>query len=169
MSQLAATRIFNAMKGLLSGLDSTDDSLIKRVLGIQWTEKVAVTDAGTSATAVGTTPFWTNDLGCNVQVVAAKFIGSTTVPGQATHTTTMTLSKIESTGTTATTIGTYTSDASGGTATASVPKSLTLTASAVVLAAGDTLRIAASKAGSGVAIGTSTAPSYVAVTLEKVT
>ncbi len=168
MSQLDATRIFNAVKGLLSSLDTTDDSLLKRVLGLQWTEKVALTDAGTSATAVGTTPFFTNDLGCNVRVVASKFLGATTVPSGATHNTVLTLSKIESTGTTATTVAAYTSDVAGGTATASVPKALTITDAAAVLAAGDTLRIAASKGGSGIQISTATAPSYVVVTLEKV-
>jgi hypothetical protein len=169
MSQLTATRIFNAMKGLLSGLDSTDESLLKRCLGIQWTEKVAVTDAGTSATAVGKTPFWNNDLGCNVQVVAAKFLGCTTVPGQATHYATTTLNKYESTGTTATAVGSWASDAAGGTASVRVPKALTLTASAVIVAAGESLVVDVAKAGSGVQIGTSTAPSYLYVVLEKVT
>ncbi len=169
MSQLDATRIFNAVRGLLSSLDATDDSLLKRVLGIQWVEKVYVTDGGTAATAVGITPLWVNDLGCNVQVISAAFVGCTAVNPSATNNATVTLKQYESTGTTATSVAAYTSDVAGGTASARVAKALTVTASAVIVANGAMLTVDVAKsATTGVAIATSTMPSMVKVVLEKV-
>ncbi len=169
MAQLDATRIFNAFKGLLSGLDSTDEALIKRVLGIQFTKEVAVTDGGTAATAVGVTPAWVNDLGCNVQVVSAAFVGSTAVNPNATNYATVTVKQYESTGTTATSIGAWASDVAGGTASARVAKALTLTAANVIVANGAMLTVDVAKtATTGVAIATATAPSIVKIVLEKV-
>lgn len=168
MSQLTSAKIMKALYGLLSGLDSTDEALIKRVLGVQWKEKVALTDGGTAATAVAATPFYTNDEGTSVRVVNAKLITPVTVAPGATDNMTLTLSKVDSEGSNAATVATYTSNVAGGTATADVPKSLTNTDANVVVASGWTLRAAVTKGASGVAFAEATAPAYLVVTLEKV-
>lgn len=167
MGQLNATRIFNAVKGLFSGLDSTDDDLLKYALGLRWKERVYITDGGTAGTAQTATAFWTNDLGTNVRLISAKLVTPVTATAHASNTATVTVAKVDATGANAATVAAYTSDIAGGTATAFVPKELTRTVGNVVVASGWTLHVAASKAATGVAIAAATSQAYVEVTLEK--
>jgi len=169
MSQLTGTRIFNAIKGLFSSLDETDAALLKKVLGVRFKVRIPLTDGGTAATAVGATPFFTNDYGVSLKVVSANFMAPVTIGTGATDNATFTISKVDSAGTNSATVASYTSDVAGGTATADVPKALTVvggTSTVAVLASGWTLRAAVSKGASGVAIAESTAPGFLETWLE---
>lgn len=165
MGQLSATSIFNAIKGLFSSLDSTDATLLKNTLYRQKV-RVYVTDGGTAGTAQTATAFFTNDLGCNLRVVSAKLIVPVAVTGHDTNNATFTLSKVDADGTNAATVAARTSNVAGGNYTAFKPVDLTLTEANAVVASGWSLRIAVSKASSGVAIAAATSQAYIEVTLE---
>lgn len=169
MSQLTGVRIFNAIKGLFSSLDSTDELMLKRILGVRFKARVPIGDAGATATSVGATPFFTNDSGLSVRVVAAKLMAPVTIAPGATHNCAFVLDKVDSAGSNAATIASYTSDVAGGTATADVPKALSVvggTSTVAVVADGWTLRAAATKGGSGVPIAEATAAGTIEVTME---
>lgn len=169
MSQLTGKRVFNALKGLLSGLDSTDEALLKNILGVRKKVRVQLGDGGATATSVGAIPFYTNDSGATVRVVKANLLSPVTIAPGATNNVAFTVSKVDSAGANAETVATWTSNVAGGTATADVPKALTVTggtSTAAAVADGWTLRIAAAKGGSGVPIADGEAQAVVEVTLD---
>ncbi len=169
MSQLSGARIFNAIKGLFSSLDETDAALLKRILGVQFKVQVPLSDGGATATSVAAQPFFTNDHGVSLRVVAAKLLSPVTIAPGATDNVVVALTKVDSAGSNSATVASYTSDVAGGTATADVPKALTVvggTSTVAVLASGWALRAAATKGGSGVPISDATTSAMVDVTLE---
>jgi hypothetical protein len=169
MSQLTGNRILNALYGLLSGLDATDRALLSRVVGGKFKTRVALGDRGATATSAPATPFFTNDEGVSLRVTAAKLLTPTTIAPGATHNVAFVLDKVDSAGANGATVASYTSDVAGGTATADVPKALTVvggTSTVAVLASGWTLRASATKGGSGVIISDGEAPCILEVTME---
>lgn len=166
MAQLTASGIKKALTKFFSALDSTDDDLVSTTTKFRWKERVYITDGGTAGTAQTATAFWANELGCNVRVVAAKLITPVAVTANASTNVTVTLDKVDAAGSNAATIAAYTSDVAGGSTVAFVPKALTNTVANVIVANGWILRIAASKASTGVAIAAATSQAYVEVTLE---
>jgi hypothetical protein len=165
MGQLDGTRIKNAILGLFSKLDSTDEEILnqnvhRRKVGVH------VTDGGTAGTAQTATAFWTNDTGVTQRVIATKCITPVTAAANDTNFATVTLDKVDSAGSNAATIATSPTTIAGGAQTAFVPKTLTPTVANVLVPAGWTLRIAVSKTASGVAIAAATSQAYVEVTLE---
>ncbi len=156
MSQLTGVRIFNAIKGLFSSLDSTDELLLKRMLGVRFKVPVLIGDQGATATSAAAIPFFTNDTGVSLRVVEANLLAPVTIAPGATDNVAFVLSKVDSAGSNAATVASYTSDVAGGTATADVPKAMTVvggTSTVATIADGWTLRIAATKGASGVLIG----------------
>ncbi len=169
MAQLTGNRIFNAIKGLLSGLDSTDEALLKKALGLQFKVRVALGDRGATATSAPATPFFTNDTGVSLRVVAAKLLAPRQIAPGATDNVAFVVDKVDSAGSNSATIASYTSDVAGGTATADVPKELAVvggTSTVATVASGWTLRAAATKGASGVIISDGEAPCIVEVTLD---
>jgi len=169
MSQLTGGRITNALFGLLSGLDSTDRATIARILKTKFKVRVALGDRGATATSVGAIPFYTNDEGVSVRVTAAKLLAPVTIAPGATDNVAFAITKVDSAGANSATVASYTSDVSGGTATADVPKTITVvggTSTVATIASGWTLRAAATKGASGVIISDGEAPCIVEVTLD---
>jgi hypothetical protein len=164
MGQLNPTRILNALKGLYSALDASDELLLQWVTDARRKEKTSVTDGGTAATAQTATPVWTNDTGANVLVTALALTTPVAVTANASNNLTCTVDRVDAAGANATTIGVYTSDVAGGSTVAHVPKALTLTAANVVVPAGGTIRVAVSKGGTGVAFAAATSQAYINVT-----
>lgn len=165
MAQLDGTRILNALYGLFSKLDSTDEATVKSVIH-QRKVRVQITDGGTAGTAQTATPFFTNDTGVSLRVVSAKLMTPVAVTANGSTNVTVTLTKVDAAGSNAATVAAYTSDVAGGSTVAHVPKALTNTNANVVLLNGWTLHIAASKASTGVAIASATAQAWVEVILE---
>lgn len=169
MGQLTATRIVNAIKGLFSGLDSTDEVLLKYVTKTRFKVRVYVSDLATAGTAQTATPFFTNDLGCSLKVVAVNLIVPIAVTAHASNNMVATVAKVDSAGANSATIASYTSDIAGGSLTAFVPKGLTLTAANQTLLSGWTLNAAVAKGASGVAFTAATSQAYIEVTLDSET
>jgi hypothetical protein len=169
MSQLTGTRIFNAIKGLFSSLDETDAILLKRMLGVRFKTRVAMSDGGATATSVPLITFFNNDSGVSLKVVSAQLMTPVTVAPGATNNVAFVLDKVDSAGANNANIATYTSDVAGGTATADVPKALTVvggTSTVAVLASGWSLRASATKGASGVPISDATGAAILEVTME---
>lgn len=169
MGQLTGSRIVNAIKGLFSGLDDTDGLLLKYVTKTRFKVRVYVSDVATAGTAQTATPFFTNDMGLTLRVVAANFFTPIAVTANASNNLTCTLTKVDSAGINPATVGAYTSDVAGGSTVAFVPKALTLTSANQSLPSGSGLHIAVSKAASGVAFTAATSQGYVEVTLDSET
>lgn len=166
MAQLTASGIKKALTKFFSALDSTDDDLVSTTTKFRWKERVYVSDLATAGTAQTATAFWSNELGCNVRVVAAKLITPIAVTANASNNLTATLTKVDSAGINPATVAAYTSDVAGGSTVAFVPKALTLTVANVIVPNGSGLHIAVSKGGTGVAFTAATSQAYVEVTLE---
>lgn len=169
MSQLSGSRIANAVLGLLSGLDDTDRTLLKKLLHIKFKVKVDVGDGGASATSVANKQVWKNDLGVSVRVTEASLFAPVTIAPGATHNCAFLLEQVDSTNAATATVASYTSDVAGGTATANVAKSLSVTggtSTAAVVPSGSSLIISATKGGSGVLIGDTATPSVIEVWID---
>lgn len=167
MAQLTATRIFNAIAGLFSSLDSTDSTLLKNTM---WRQKVGVhvTDGGTAATAQTATAFFTNDLGTTVRATKVTIKVPVAVTAGDTNNATVTVTKVDAAGSNSATVATLTTNTTQGNLTAFVAYELDITEANQDIADGWTLRVAVSKASSGVAIAAATSQAYVEVTLEPV-
>lgn len=169
MGQHTGSRIVNALYGLMSGLDATDRTLIEKVLGGTFKEKVDVGDGGSSATSVTDKHVWYNSLGVSVRVTSANLFAATTIAPGATHNCAFVLESVNADNSATATVATYTSDVAGGTATKNVAKALTVTggtSTAAVIPAGYSVIISATKGGSGVLIGNTATPSVVEVEFE---
>lgn len=166
MGQLNATRIKNAIWGLFSRLDQTDEDLLSYVSGLRFKIRGDITDGGTAGTAQTATPFFTNDFGCNLRVKAVKLMTPVAVTANGTNNLTCTLTKVDAAGSNPATVAAYTSDVAGGSTVAHVPKALTLTSTNIVIPNGWSLHIAVSKASAGVAFAAATSQAYIEVTLE---
>ncbi len=169
MAQLTGSRIFNAIKGLFVTLDSTDELMVKRILGVRQKIRIPMSDGGATATSVAATQFFTNDQAMSLKVVAANLFTPVTVAPGATDNCAFVLEKVDSAAGNAATIASYTSNVAGGTATAYVPKALTVvggTSTVAVVASGWSLRAKATKGASGVPFGAATAPAYLEVTID---
>jgi hypothetical protein len=173
MGQLNGNRIFSAFVALFSPSrttgfnDTTDQDLVANTYGRIRTE-VYLTDGGTAATGQTATPFWTNDTGGNVLLSDAKIMTPVAVTANASNNVTFLLEKVDAAGINPVTLATYTSDVAGGSTVAHVPKALTnsVVAGALTIASGFSLRITATKGGTGVAIATATSQAYLTVKLE---
>lgn len=169
MGQLTGKRISDALFALLGGLDSTDRTLIEKIVNGRFKVKVDVGDGGASATSVTDKFVWQNDLGVSARVVEASLFTPVTVAPGATHNCAFLLEKIDAANGVTATVASYTSDVAGGTATACVEKSLTVvggTSTASVVPDGSKLIISATKGGSGVLIGSTATPSVVEIWME---
>lgn len=165
---LSANSIFKAIYGLFSGVDSTDETTLKKLL---WRKQVAlnVTDGGTAGTAAGETLVWYNDTGVDVAVRSALAISGISVTANATNYATFDLSKRDGAGGSATSIATFATDTvTTDDMVAFVPKTMTLTDSAVVVPSGGVLTAKVTKAGTGVAIGSATVQARIVATIEPV-
>ena len=169
MSQLTGTRIANALYGLMSGLDATDRTLIEKVLGGRFKVKVDVGDGGSSAQSVTNKHVWYNGLGVSVRAIAGNLFAPVTIAPGATHNVAFVLESVNADNSATATVAGYTSNVAGGTATANVPKALTVTggtSTSAVIPSGYSLIISATKGASGVLIGDTATPSVVEVELE---
>ncbi len=168
MAQLNGSRIVNALYGLLSGLDATDRALLARVFKSEFKIRIPIGDQGATATGATAFTFYTNDEGQSVRVKSAKLLPAVTMAPSATDNCAFILAKVDSAGTNSASVATFTNDTSGGTATAAIPKSMTVvggTSTVATLASGWSLTAAATKAGSGCLIGGVNNPSVIEVTL----
>ena len=154
MAQLTASGIMGAIYGLFSGLDATDETLLKNLL-YRRTVKGTVTDGGTAGTAQTETPLWKNTTGASVRVVGITVTAPIAVTGHATTNAVFTVTKRDSAGGTAAVVGTYTTTlaAPANSLTAFLPATITLTAANVVVASNEVLTILMSKGSTGVAVG----------------
>lgn len=166
MSQLSVQRILNAIHGLFSSLDATDDTLLKWCTGSRFKARVYLSDLATAGTAQTATPFFTNDMGLNLTVISAKLIVPIAVTAGGSNNMTCTLTKVDAAGINGATVAAATTDVAGGSLVAHVPKALTLTAANTTLLSGWTLHAAVSKASSGVAFTAATSQAYLEVVLE---
>jgi hypothetical protein len=169
MSQITGKRLADAVFGLLSGLDDTDRTTLKKLFGFKFKVKADVGDGGASATSVTDKHVWKNDTGVSVRVTEANLFAQTTIAPGATHNVAFTLERTDSTNAATATVATYTSDVAGGTATKGVAKALSVTggtSTSAVIPSGSALIISATKGGSGVLIGDTATPSVIEVWLE---
>jgi hypothetical protein len=166
MSQLTARGIYKALCALFSSLDSTDETLVKKML---WRKKVKleVTDGGTAGTAQGETFMWYNDTGVDVTVKESRAIAPVAVTAHGTNYATFTLSKRDTAGANAATVAEFATDTvTTDDMTAFLPKSMTLTSANVTVPSGYVLTGKVAKAGTGVAIGSATAQACIEVIIE---
>lgn len=171
MSQLSATRILNAIYGLFSQLDSTDQSTLKGILW-QKTPVAYVTDGGTAGTAQTETAFWVNNTGSTVRVTGIKFVVPVAVTSNDTTYATFTVKYRTSAGASAVTVGSQTTKTSGGGGsgdlTAFASNAIAITAGNEIVPVGGVLTVAVAKASTGVAIAAATSQAYVEVIVEPV-
>lgn len=167
MGQLTGSKVVAAVRGLLSALDSTDDDLVKNLL-LREKIEAHVTDGGTAGTAQTETFIWRNDTGVDMYVYSARFCTPVAVTANDTTYATFTLAKRDSAGANSATVGSMTTQITGGSGnvTAFLPVSLTLTAANRVVPAGSVLTIAVAKASTGVAIAAATSQVRIEVVLE---
>jgi hypothetical protein len=151
MAQLSASRIFNALAGLFSSTDSTDEALLKTAL---WRKTIHchVTDGGTAGTAQTETVVWRNDTGATVKVVSAHVIAPVAVTANATNYATFLVYKRSSAGASQATIGTFATD----------------TVTNVEVAAGAVITCAVTKTAAGVAIAAATSQARVQIVVEPI-
>lgn len=175
MGQLNGNKILSALVAFFSPTKSTfadvaDWDLVANTYG-RMRAIADLTDSGTAGTAQTATTFFTNDTGGNLDLSSALLLTPVAVAADAANNVTVTLSRVDAAGANATTMATYTSDVAGGATVAGVPKALTIStvAGARVLPSGWSLRIAASKAGTGVAIAAATSQAYLQTKLEPTT
>lgn len=168
MGQQTGTRLLNALVAFFSPTDDTDRALIADTYG-KIRPEVSVTDGGTAGTAQTATTFWTNDTGGSVTLdvksttdSGAVLITPVAVTANASNNLTITIDRVDAAGSNATTMATYTSDVAGGSTVAGVPKVLTAstTAGNITVPAGWSVRVAVSKAGTGVAMAAATSQAY---------
>lgn len=165
MAQLTASGIAKAAYGLFSGLDATDEALLKNLL-LREQVTCRLFDAATAGTAMTETAFWRNSSGANKRVISTHVVAPIAVANGDTHFVTFTLSKRAGAGA-AVVVATGTSKAASLNAlVAFVPEALTATASAVVIPDGSVLTALVSKDGNGLAITAATSDAYMIVLLE---
>jgi hypothetical protein len=159
----------NALTGLLSGLDSTDRTLLEKVIGGRFKVAAPVNDGGATASSVTDQHVWYNGLGVSVRAVSANLFSAVTIAPGATHNVVFALESVNADNSATATVASYTSDVAGGTATKNVAKALSVTggtSTAAVIPAGYSVIISATKGGSGVLIGSATTPAVVEVEFE---
>lgn len=165
MGQLNGSRIYRALVAFFVPLDDTDKELVANLYG-RTRKEVHITDGGTAATAQTATTFFTNDTGSDLLIKSAQVMTPVSITGNDTNNATFTLDKVDATGANAATIAALTTNVASGGTTAHKPAALALTVANVVLAPGWSMRIAVSKASSGVAIAAATSQAYVQVQYE---
>lgn len=165
MSQLTASGIMKAIYGLFSGLDSTDEALLKNNI-YRRKARVYLSDLATAGTAQTETGFFVNDTGGNIRVISAKLIVPIAVAASDTVCATFTVTKRNASGGGAAVVATATTNVAGGALTAFLPKGLTLTVANVVVADGWTLTALASKLSTGTAFTAATSQAYIEVLYE---
>jgi len=164
MPQLTGTRILNALVSFFSPVDATDQAMVEAVYG-SVRALADVTDGGTAGTAQTATTFFNNDTTAPLFVRTATLTTPVAVTANASNNLTITLDRVDAAGLNPVTIGTYTSDVAGGATVAHLPKALVLStvAGAIQVPAGWSLRVAVSKAGTGVAFAATTSQAYIQV------
>jgi hypothetical protein len=166
MAQLTPRRIFNAIYGLFSGLDSTDETTLKKFL---WTKTVEIEihDSATAGTAFTLSPLWYNDTGFDVVVKAARATAPIAVTAHAADFATFLAAKIDAAGANAVNVATFATDTvTTDNMVANVPKTMTLTAANVIVPAGFSLTANVTKTGNGVAITAATSRAKISLDLE---
>lgn len=167
MSQLSATRIFNALAALFSSLDQTDRDLVKTLM---WQDQVTgyVTDGGTAGTAQTETAVWVNNTGVPVKVTDLHVVTPVNVTASDTVFATFTAAYRTAAGGGATTIGSALTKVTAGTGnlTAFAPIDIVPTGGNQVVPVGGVLTVAVAKASTGTAIASATAQAYIQFTIE---
>lgn len=168
MAQLTASRIMGAIYGLFSGLDATDETLLKNLM-YRKKARVYLSDLATAGTAQTETGFFVNDTGVTLRLVSAKLIVPIAVTAADATAVTFTITKRDAAGINNAIVSTCTTNLAGGSLVAFLPKVLTNTVANVAIATGWTLTALASKAAGGTAFTAATSQAYVEVLLEPVT
>lgn len=168
MAQLTATKIMGAIYGLFSGLDATDETMLKNVL-YRRKARVYLSDLATAGTAQTETGFFINDTGVSLRVVSAKLIVPIAVTAADATKITFTVTKRDAAGINNAVVATCATDLAGGNLVAFLPKVLTNTVANVVLLNGWTLTALAAKTGAGTAFTAATSQAYIEVLLEPIT
>jgi hypothetical protein len=169
MAQLNAAKIAGALYGLFSGLDETDRAMLEQAAGFRRQVSTDLTDGGTAGTAATERVLWINDTGMDVYVTAAYAVAPVAVTAHASNYATFNLFCKTAAGAATATIGTFATDTvTTDDMVAHAEKSLTLTAANVKVAAGSKLTCSITKAASGVAIASATAPAAIIVCLRPV-
>ena len=166
MSQLTGSRIINAIIGLFSALDSTDQTLLKKCLA-QKKIKIDMSDSATAATAFTKSLLWYNDTGVDCRVISAKATAPVAVTANATNYATFQVSKLDSAGANAAVVAAFATDTvTTDDMVANVSKDMTLTAANVIVPAGSYLVAEITKTASGVAVTAATSRAVVEVRVE---
>lgn len=168
MAQLTQSRIFNALVGLFSATDATDQDLIKTSM---WRKqiKARVHDAATAGTAYTETFAWRNDTGGSVKVISGYAVTPIAVTAHGTNYATFLAYQRTSAGASQATIATFATDTvTTDDMVAHAPKAMTLTDANVVVPAGSVITVAVTKAASGVALTAATSDAYIVLVVEPV-
>jgi hypothetical protein len=168
MAQLTASRIMGAIYGLFSGLDATDEEMLKQVLYYK-KARVYLSDLATAGTAQTETGFFVNDTGVSLRLVSAKLIGPIAVTAADATMITFTVTKRDAAGINPAVVATASTNLAGGSLVAFLPKVLTKTVANAVILNGWGLTVLASKTGAGTAFTAATSQAYIEVTLEPIT
>lgn len=166
MAQLTGAKLFGALRGLFSALDSTDDDFIKSTM---FRKKVSlvINDAATAGTAHTETFMWRNDTGIDMRVVSAYAVAPIAVTANGTSYATFLVASRTAAGASAANVATFATDTTTtDDMVALAPKAMTLTAANVIVPAGYVLTGAVTKTSSGVALTAATSQALIEVLLE---
>lgn len=167
MAQLTATRLVNAILGLFSSLDSTDETFLKKQL-VRKAVHAHVTDGGTAATAQTETFVWQNNTGGDVKIIQANAIAPVAVTAHGTNYATFNLFKRTSAGASQATIASFATDTvTTDDMVALSPKAMTLTAANVIVPDGYVVTVSVTKAAMGVAIAAATSQARIEFVYEQ--
>lgn len=168
MGQLNAERIKNALSALFTSLDSTDVTLLKKLM-CRGSAVGYFTDGGTAGTAQTATAFFVNETSKPVKITSVKFVTPIAVTANATNYGTVTVAHRTSAGASATTVVSFATDTvTTDDLVAFAPKDLTslITAGNDVVPAGGVVTVALAKTASGVAFAAATSQAYVSIEYE---
>lgn len=167
MGQLTGTRILDAVVGLLSRLDSTDETLAKKVVLQPRIVTVDCHDSATAGTAFTKSIIWKNDTTTSYRVVAAEASAPVAVTANATNFASFIATKLDSAGANGAVVATFATDTvTTDDMVANVPKTMTLTVANVVVPAGSILVGEITKTASGVAVTAATSRARITLYLE---
>lgn len=163
---LSVTNITNAIYGLFSKADATDETLIRNTI-TRRTVEARLFDAATAGTAMTETCFFKNLTGASIRITAAWVVAPVAVAADNTDYVTFTVAQRTSAGASSATVASADSRAASLNAlVAFAPEALTLTAANIIVADGAVLTVAVAKAGSGKAITAATSDAYLIVQYE---
>lgn len=164
MGQLTAGKIIGALKGLFSGLDVADQTLINSTLLFDQIE-AHVSDGGTAATAQTETFVYQNTTPVNQAVQGVTVTFPIAVTGNDTNNAVVTVTKRDATGLNPLVVATLTTNVASGGGVAFLPKAVPLTPANIIVPPLSTLTVLVSKTAAGVAISAATSQARVQIQL----